>query len=553
MTARARAKRDAPNARKATPHIVREVLRTPGEELDTRARDWMEPRFGHDFGHVRVHRDDRAAEAAESIGAQAFTAGRHVVFGAGRYTAPVLAHELSHVTPHEHDVDALRVGDAHDPEETRAESNVARIASFAGGASPLPNAAGDGAPVIRRLSRAATVGLAAGIAAAVVGVIVGLATQSVGLGILGGAIAGGLVALIALAATRSSASRRRPVGRHLAVALDVNFVPTGQTPATVTQLPADTRVIREAAPAGAPPAPANHVHVRVTTGPLLGATGWVDEGALIERTNTEVLTPDDAARLWRELSQATFLTASGERMPIPFHYPVDGCYARAQRMDEILLDAGYESERVFIVSRAATSSGPAGLRVQSEYGNEAPGETPSVSWWYHVAPIVRVQAADGTVERIVLDPSMTSGPLTIADWSSRMGHASSDFREVTLEEFREGMASGSYEENVFFIAPGGTYTPMNDTPPPGLEPGPILSQYAREAQTRDLVRTLRGLANDPNSTIEQVLAAIGAASTFARHDLVDTEGGEGSQTLAALRTKFGASGYARIDAALRAP
>jgi hypothetical protein len=63
----------------------------------------MEPRFGRDFSHVRVHTDGRAADAASAMEARAYTVGRDIVFGAGEYepgTADgrrLLAHELSHV------------------------------------------------------------------------------------------------------------------------------------------------------------------------------------------------------------------------------------------------------------------------------------------------------------------------------------------------------------------------------------------------------------------------------------------------------------------------
>jgi hypothetical protein len=56
-----------------------------------------------DFSLVRVHADSRAGESADAISAVAYTAGEHVVFGAGRY-APgtpegkrLIAHELTHV------------------------------------------------------------------------------------------------------------------------------------------------------------------------------------------------------------------------------------------------------------------------------------------------------------------------------------------------------------------------------------------------------------------------------------------------------------------------
>jgi hypothetical protein len=62
----------------------------------------MESRFGHDFSRVRVHDDRRAAASADAVGAQAYTVGSHVVFGAGRHSdgrarEHLLRHELAHV------------------------------------------------------------------------------------------------------------------------------------------------------------------------------------------------------------------------------------------------------------------------------------------------------------------------------------------------------------------------------------------------------------------------------------------------------------------------
>jgi len=85
------------------PAIVHEVLRSPGAPLDAPTRDFMEPRFGRDFGDVRVHADARAAESARALEALAYTVGRNVVFAAGHYAPQsaagrqLLAHELSHV------------------------------------------------------------------------------------------------------------------------------------------------------------------------------------------------------------------------------------------------------------------------------------------------------------------------------------------------------------------------------------------------------------------------------------------------------------------------
>lgn len=85
------------------PPIVHEVLRSPGESLDSAARAWFEPRFDHDFRSVRVHADARAADSARSVNALAYTVGNHIVFAGGRFDPAgqagrkLLAHELTHV------------------------------------------------------------------------------------------------------------------------------------------------------------------------------------------------------------------------------------------------------------------------------------------------------------------------------------------------------------------------------------------------------------------------------------------------------------------------
>jgi uncharacterized protein DUF4157 len=81
---------------------VQDALRLSGEPLDQNTRGFMEPRFGHDFSKVRVHRDEKAAASAHSLSALAYTVGNDVVFGSGQYSPDtsegrkVLAHELAH-------------------------------------------------------------------------------------------------------------------------------------------------------------------------------------------------------------------------------------------------------------------------------------------------------------------------------------------------------------------------------------------------------------------------------------------------------------------------
>jgi hypothetical protein len=136
------------------PPVVHDVLRSPGQPLASTVRAAMEPRFAsdfsqvrlqapsapqseltinepgdaleqeaeriasavardssahpeagprRDFSQVRLHIDQRSAEAASALNSRAFTLGNHVVFGAGQYSPAtpsgkeLLAHELTHV------------------------------------------------------------------------------------------------------------------------------------------------------------------------------------------------------------------------------------------------------------------------------------------------------------------------------------------------------------------------------------------------------------------------------------------------------------------------
>ncbi len=78
-------------------------FRGGGEPLPESARQFFEPRFGRDFSAVRVHADDRAAEAVRTVSGRAFTLGSDIVFGRGEYSPGsaegrrLLAHELTHV------------------------------------------------------------------------------------------------------------------------------------------------------------------------------------------------------------------------------------------------------------------------------------------------------------------------------------------------------------------------------------------------------------------------------------------------------------------------
>ncbi|BAZ29537.1 OmpA/MotB domain-containing protein [Cylindrospermum sp. NIES-4074] len=70
-----------------------------GSPLDEQTRSFMEPRFGADFSSVRVHTDSTTVQMNKELGAQAFTHGSDIFYGAGKAPGKneLTAHELTHV------------------------------------------------------------------------------------------------------------------------------------------------------------------------------------------------------------------------------------------------------------------------------------------------------------------------------------------------------------------------------------------------------------------------------------------------------------------------
>jgi hypothetical protein len=83
--------------------IINDTLSSQGRPLDAETRSFMESRFDFDFGQVQVHADSDAAQSAETINANAYTIGPHIVFGEGEYSPAssegqeLIAHELTHI------------------------------------------------------------------------------------------------------------------------------------------------------------------------------------------------------------------------------------------------------------------------------------------------------------------------------------------------------------------------------------------------------------------------------------------------------------------------
>lgn len=81
-----------------------------GSPLPDSVKGLMESRMGYGFDRVRIHTDQDAVQMNRDLGAQAFTHGANIFFGAGKFNPSstsgnhLLAHELTHVVQQTGDI-----------------------------------------------------------------------------------------------------------------------------------------------------------------------------------------------------------------------------------------------------------------------------------------------------------------------------------------------------------------------------------------------------------------------------------------------------------------
>ena len=243
---------------------------------------------------------------------------------------------------------------------------------------------------------------------------------------------------------------------------------------------------------------------------------------------TEMI-PAQVARIFADLSQLTFVTSNRQEAPVPFHYPIDGCYSRAQMMANRLTELGFASEKVFSIARTPASTIRGDLHVESPFaGDVAAPAVPTVTWWYHVAPIVRVREANGSVHEMVLDPAMHTQPLELNAWLQRMGNAAAsrispdEARSRSIQSHGE-FAPGdhivfTFDRNAFM--PGDLESPTPATAQEQLEKyRPTLTAYAQAAEVHELAAAIRGASTGAGVDVPAIITAIRAAPKRARQRL----------------------------------
>ena len=113
---------------------------------------------------------------------------------------------------------------------------------------------------------------------------------------------------------------------------------------------------------------------------------------------------------------------------IPFDYPVDCCYSRAHSMCGMMKARGIECRKYWLYNKNFDNPklSTSDLKPKKADGSRVTFPDPSgmgqpVKWVYHVAPLVKVKMADGSIEDRVMDPSIADGPVTKAQWRKIQG------------------------------------------------------------------------------------------------------------------------------------
>lgn len=130
---------------------------------------------------------------------------------------------------------------------------------------------------------------------------------------------------------------------------------------------------------------------------------------------------------------------------IPFQYVRDGCYARAHKMRALIKDKfGYCVEKVFSFGNNGTER----LAVRANKWGGC-----CVTWWYHVAPLIRVTMKIKLRNQIltftmayVIDPSMFNQPVPLSTW---------------LAAQKETSCYSNANVSSYTIQPGSAYWPAN--------------------------------------------------------------------------------------------
>lgn len=128
---------------------------------------------------------------------------------------------------------------------------------------------------------------------------------------------------------------------------------------------------------------------------------YLNKKAKSEETKLKALSENPQPQaISLEKANELFKKAQG-MSDIAWGYKADGCYARAHLMARRFEAEGVDVGKVWIKGELTVPQ-------------------TDIQWNFHVAPTVYVKNEKGDVERMVIDPSLATKPLTVREWSALM-------------------------------------------------------------------------------------------------------------------------------------
>lgn len=114
---------------------------------------------------------------------------------------------------------------------------------------------------------------------------------------------------------------------------------------------------------------------------------------------------------------------------IPFMYPDNGCWARANEMCRLMANMGEASRKVWITRSPAKPLHAATRNHPQCY----------IEWYWHVAPTILVRGPwFFLLRRMVIDPSLATGPLTESSWRLLMQDAAATLVDTDASQYSYG-------------------------------------------------------------------------------------------------------------------
>jgi hypothetical protein len=113
---------------------------------------------------------------------------------------------------------------------------------------------------------------------------------------------------------------------------------------------------------------------------------------------------------------------------IPFLYPDDGCWARAHEMCRLMINMGLSPRKVWIDHSLGVW-----LHVNTKNNPQC-----YVEWGWHVAPTLCVRGSKLSTQRMVIDPSLFTTPVSEATWKGVQGDPNATLTGTGADRFWHG-------------------------------------------------------------------------------------------------------------------